>query len=79
MKANRALPSSISVVKLPVALSGQIRTYTELQQRIHDDLRVQNPEWVQSNGDSPICDMYEHRLAEMIDLFQSRERELVAA
>ena len=79
MKANSALPSSISVVKLPVVLSGQIRTYTELQQRIHDDLRVQHPEWVQSNGDSPICDIYERRLAELIDLFQSRERELVAA
>jgi hypothetical protein len=79
MKANRALPTSISVVNLPVALSGQIRTYTELQRRIHDDLRVQHPEWIQSNGDSPICDMYERRLAELIDLFQSRERELVAA
>ena len=79
MKVNNALPSSISVVKLPVVLSGQIRTYTELQQRIHDDLRVQHPEWVQSNGDSPICDIYERRLAELIDLFQSRERELVAA
>ena len=79
MKANRPLRSSISVVNLPVGLSGQIRTYTELQQRIHDDLRVQHPEWIQSNGDSPICDMYERRLAELIDLFQSRERELVAA
>jgi hypothetical protein len=79
MKVNNALLSSISVVKLPVVLSGQIRTYTELQQRIHDDLRVQHPEWVQSNGDSPICDIYERRLAELIDLFQSRERELVAA
>jgi hypothetical protein len=32
-----------------------------------------------SHGDSPICDIYERRLAELIDLFQSRERELVAA
>jgi hypothetical protein len=79
MKVNNALPSSISVIDLPVALSGQIRTYIELQRRIHDDLRVQHPEWVQSNGDSPICDIYERRLAELIDLFQSRERELVAA
>jgi hypothetical protein len=24
----------------------QIHTYTELRQQIHDDLRVQHPEWV---------------------------------
>jgi len=24
----------------------QIHTYTELRQQIHDDLRIQHPEWV---------------------------------
>ncbi len=44
----------------------QIHTYTELQQQIHDDLRIQHPEWVQPNGESPTCDSYEARLTEML-------------
>src|SRR5205823_14429875 len=28
-------------------------TYTELQQQIHDDLRIQHPDWVNSDGSSP--------------------------
>jgi len=31
----------------------QIHTYTELRQQIHDDLRIQHPEWIQPNGKSP--------------------------
>ena len=27
-------------------MSHQIHTYPELQQQIHDDLRIQHPEWV---------------------------------
>jgi hypothetical protein len=45
----------------------QIHTYTELQQQIHDDLRIQHPEWVKSNGESPMCDSYESRLTELLD------------
>ena len=45
----------------------QIHTYSELQQKIHDDLRLQHPEWVQPNGESPICDYYEARLMELLD------------
>ncbi len=44
----------------------QIHTYTELQQQIHDDLRIQHPEWVKSNGECPTCDSYESRLTEML-------------
>jgi hypothetical protein len=50
----------------PIATSPQIHTYTELQQQIHDDLRVQHPEWIQPNGESPICDSYEARLRELL-------------
>jgi hypothetical protein len=45
----------------------QIHTYTELQQQIHDDLRIQHPEWVESNGECPRCDSYEALLTEMLD------------
>ena len=44
----------------------QIHTYTELQQQIHDDLRIQHPDWVNSDGSSPMCDSYESRLMELL-------------
>ena len=44
----------------------EIRTYTELRQQIHDDLRIQHPEWVQADGESPVCDSYEDRLMELL-------------
>src|SRR5262249_9332521 len=51
----------------PVAMFHQIHTYTELRRQIHDGLRLQHPEWVQPNGESPICDSYEARLMELLD------------
>ena len=50
-------------------MSHQIHTYTELRQQIHNDLRIQHPEWVQLNGESPMCDSYEARLAELFENF----------
>ena len=50
-----------------MAMSHQVHTYTELQQQIHDDLRIQHPEWVEPNGESPMCDSYESRLTELLD------------
>ena len=50
-----------------MAVPHQIHTYTELRQQIHDDLRIQHPEWVEPNGGSPMCDSYESRLTEMLD------------
>ena len=47
----------------------QIHTYSELWQQIHNDLRIQHPEWVQPNGESPICDSYEARLTELLGPF----------
>jgi len=41
-------------------------TYTELRRQIHNDLRMQHPEWVQSNGESPICDSYDVRLTKLL-------------
>jgi len=60
-------------------MSDQIHSYSELQEQIHQDLRVQHPEWIEPNGNCPKCDSYERRLAELIDRFQSAERDLVAA
>lgn len=44
----------------------QAHTYSELRQQIHDDLRIQHPEWIQANGECPICDAYEARLMELL-------------
>ena len=55
-----------------VAVPHQIHTYSELRHQIHDDLRIQHPEWVEPNGESPICDSYESRLIELLDTFAQR-------
>ena len=61
-------------------MAHQVHTYTELRQQIHDDLRIQHPEWVQPNGESPMCDSYEARLIELLDaLTQKGSTESMAA
>ena len=49
-------------------MSDEIHSYIQLQQKIHHALRVQHPEWVEPNGNSPTCDSYESRLAELLGL-----------
>jgi hypothetical protein len=56
-----------------MAVPHQIHTYTELRQQIHDDLRIQHPEWVEPNGESAMCDSYEARLTEMLDTLTRTE------
>jgi hypothetical protein len=51
----------------------QIHNYTDLRQQIHDDLRIQHPEWVQPDGKSPKCDSYEARLMELLAGLKRRE------
>ncbi len=54
----------------PMAASHEIHTYAELRRQIHDDLRIQHPEWVQPNGECPMCDSYEALLIEELDSFR---------
>jgi hypothetical protein len=51
----------------------QIHTYTDLRQQIHDDLRIQHPEWVEPDGKSPMCDSYEARLTQLLDSLTQKE------
>ena len=51
----------------------QAHTYADLRKQIHNDLRIQHPEWVQPNGESPMCDSYEARLMELLDALKRRE------
>jgi hypothetical protein len=69
----------VSLTK-PMVVPHQIHTYTELLQQIHDDLRIQHPEWVQPNGESPTCDSYEARLTELLGTLTRRgPNESIAA
>ena len=56
-----------------VPMSKKIRSYAELQKLIRVSLRAQHPEWVEPNGDSPICDCYEARFAELLGLINPRK------
>ena len=69
-KSSRATRESFTE---PTALHHQIHTYVELRQQIHDDLRIQHPEWVEPDGKSPMCDSYETRLTELLDSLTLRE------
>ena len=55
----------------------QLQTYAQLRKQIHDDLRIQHPEWVQPNGESPMCDSYEARLMETLAAL-TRQRPSIA-
>ena len=69
----------VSRTKL-MAVPYQIHTYTELRQQIHNELRIQHPEWIEPNGESPMCDSYDARLVEQLDTLTRREsNESIAA
>jgi hypothetical protein len=65
-------------MKTPAGVSEEIRSYTQLQQQIHDALRVQHPDWVEPNGDCPACESYESRLAELLGLSSLNEHRSAA-
>jgi hypothetical protein len=50
-----------------MAMIHQLHTYADLRKQIHDDLRIQHPEWVQPSGESPMCDSYEARLIKTLE------------
>jgi hypothetical protein len=53
----------------------QSQLYAELQEQVHDALRAQHPEWIDSEGDSPICDWYDLKLAELIRRLESGAKQ----
>ena len=53
----------------PMAAPHQIHTYTALRHQIHDDLRIQHPERVQSNGESPCVILTRRVLWNLLDFF----------
>ncbi len=50
-------------------MTNERRTHIhQLQNEIHDALRVQHPDWIEPNGDCPTCESYESRLADLLGL-----------
>jgi hypothetical protein len=76
-KSAPLISSGMKTNTLPRA-PGQIRSHAELQQQIHDALRVQHPEWIEPNGDCPTCESYESRLAELLRLSSPSEHRSAA-
>ena len=68
-KAGRCAAPHMNLFTRLNTMFHQIHTYSELRQQIHDDLRIQHPEWVEPNGECPTCDSYESRLMELLETF----------
>jgi len=49
-----------------IAMARKLDTYEGLLQQIRNDLRVQHPDWIQANGQCPMCDCYEARLIKLL-------------
>jgi hypothetical protein len=56
----------VTVPEQPIGMPHQIHTYAKLRQQIHGDLRIQHPEWVESNGESSMD------LMELLDTLTGR-------
>jgi len=49
------------------AMARKLDTYGGLLQQIRNDLRLQHPDWIQTDGQCPMCDCYEARLIKLLD------------
>jgi len=56
----------MNLLPQPIAMSHQIHTNTELRKQIHNDLRIEHPEWVEPNGESSM------RIMELLDALTQR-------
>jgi hypothetical protein len=64
----------MNLLPQPIAMCHQIHTNTELRKQIHNDLRIQHPEWVEPNGESSM------RIMELLDALTPRaSNESIAA
>jgi hypothetical protein len=49
-------------------MSDQIHTYPDFCKQIRAALQRQEPRWIDVNGNSPLCDSYEARFAELLGI-----------
>jgi|GEM_PF-6882925 hypothetical protein len=50
-----------------------VLSYAELRALIRSTLRSQHPEWIEPNGNSPMCDAYDARLGYLLELAQIKQ------
>jgi len=60
------------------ALPGEVQDYVHLQRQIHEALRREHPEWIEPNGECPMCEIYESRLARLLALSTESEHRSAA-
>jgi len=56
----------------------EVEPYVQLQRQMHEALLKEHPEWVQPNGECPMCEAYESRLAELLGLSSHSEHRSAA-
>jgi len=56
----------------------EIGPFVQLQRQMHEALLKEHPEWVQPNGECPMCDAYESRLAKLLGLSSDSEHRSAA-
>ena len=56
----------------------KVDTYANLVQQIRNDLRLQHPDWIQPNGQCPMCDCYEALLIELLSIPEESNNDIVA-
>ena len=70
------LPPGLSLsVMLVVKPEKKIPSYAELRALIRASLQLQHPEWIEANGNSPICDEYDARLVYLLGLAKVSEEK----
>ena len=47
-------------------MAHKVDGYGSLLLQIRNDLRLQHPDWIQPNGQCPMCDSYEARLMKLL-------------
>jgi hypothetical protein len=55
-----------------------VQAYVQLQRQMHEALLREHPEWVEPNGNCPMCEAYESRLAELLGLSPHSEHRSAA-
>ena len=49
-------------------MNNKTLTHADLVKLVRYSLRARHPEWIEADGQSPMCDLYEARFAEVLEL-----------
>ena len=63
----------MKAISLP-SLAVEAPAYVALQREMHDTVLMQHPEWIERDGNSPKCNDYDRRFAQLLSFFLTFER-----